>query len=97
MSTKPLAGCDLLGLKGLDRETLGHYLTTAAEFEKIIKRDIKKVPTLKGKSVITLFYENSTRTRTSFEAAGKYMSGLFNEVLPSALAHLRKLNKSDQK
>ena len=42
--------------------------------EEIIHRDIKKLPTLRGKSVVTLFYEPSTRTRTSFELAGKYLS-----------------------
>ncbi|MFY7951176.1 MAG: aspartate carbamoyltransferase, partial [Armatimonadaceae bacterium] len=49
-------------------------LDTASTFTEVLRRDVKKVPTLRGKSVVTLFFENSTRTRTSFEAAGKYMS-----------------------
>jgi aspartate carbamoyltransferase catalytic subunit len=48
-------------------------LNTAAEMKRIMQRDIKKVPTLRGKSIINLFYEPSTRTRTSFELAGKYL------------------------
>jgi aspartate carbamoyltransferase catalytic subunit len=65
---------DLLTMDQLDREQLELILDTAKEMKTIIKRDIKKVPTLRGKSVVTLFYEPSTRTRTSFELAGKYMS-----------------------
>jgi aspartate carbamoyltransferase catalytic subunit len=49
-------------------------LETARAFKEILARPVKKVPTLRGKSVITLFYESSTRTRTSFELAAKYMS-----------------------
>ena len=48
-------------------------LNTAKEMKNIINRDIKKVPTLRGKSIINLFFEPSTRTRTSFELAGKYL------------------------
>ena len=69
-----LAGRDLLGLEGLEREAIEHLLDTATTFAEVLRRDVKKVPTLRGKSVVTMFYENSTRTRTSFEAAGKYMS-----------------------
>ncbi len=69
-----LAGHDLLGLEGLSREAIEHYLDTAVIFSEVLRRDVKKVPTLRGKSVVTLFFENSTRTRSSFEAAGKYMS-----------------------
>ena len=69
-----LAGRSLLQLEGMKKEEILHILDTAETFSEILKRDVKKVPTLRGKSVITLFYENSTRTRTSFEAAGKYMS-----------------------
>lgn len=65
---------DLLTMDQLDRKQLELILNTAREMKTIIKRDIKKVPTLRGKSVVTLFYEPSTRTRTSFELAGKYMS-----------------------
>ncbi|NLO75764.1 MAG: aspartate carbamoyltransferase catalytic subunit [Clostridia bacterium] len=65
---------DLLTMEQLDREQIELILHTAKEMKSIIKRDIKKVPTLRGKSIVTLFYEPSTRTRTSFELAGKYMS-----------------------
>jgi len=61
-------------MEQLDSEQIELILQTAKEMKSIIKRDIKKVPTLRGKSVVTLFYEPSTRTRTSFELAGKYMS-----------------------
>lgn len=69
-----LAGRDLLDLESLTKAEIETFLDTAETFTEILSRDVKKVPTLRGKSVITLFYENSTRTRTSFEAAGKYMS-----------------------
>lgn len=65
---------DLLGLQELEREEIELILDTAIPMKDIIKRDIKKVPALRGKSVVTLFYEPSTRTRTSFEMAGKYLS-----------------------
>ncbi len=65
---------DLLGLAGLSREEIQHILSTAASFKEISTRSIKKVPTLRGKTVITLFYEPSTRTRTSFEIAAKRLS-----------------------
>lgn len=65
---------DLLGLKDLSREEIELILDTAVPMKDILKRDIKKVPTLRGKAVVTVFYENSTRTRTSFELAGKYLS-----------------------
>lgn len=68
-----LSGCDILDLESLSVEEYELILNTAEEMKKIIHRDIKKVPTLRGKSVVTLFYEASTRTRTSFELAGKYL------------------------
>lgn len=69
-----LAGRDLLDLESLTRAEIETFLDTALSFGDVLRRDVKKVPTLRGKSVVTLFFENSTRTRTSFEAAGKYMS-----------------------
>ncbi|MGI6587420.1 MAG: aspartate carbamoyltransferase catalytic subunit [Peptococcia bacterium] len=69
-----IKGKDLLTMDQLGREQIELILHTAKEMKSIIRRDIKKVPTLRGKSVVTLFYEPSTRTRTSFELAGKYMS-----------------------
>ena len=65
---------DLLGLRDIEREEIEAILSTAVPMKDIITRDVKKVPTLKGKSVITLFYENSTRTSTSFDLAGRYLS-----------------------
>ncbi|MBX3027686.1 aspartate carbamoyltransferase catalytic subunit [bacterium] len=64
----------LLGLEGATREELLHLVDTAASFKEISERDIKKVPTLRGKTVVGLFYEASTRTRTSFEIAAKRLS-----------------------
>lgn len=65
---------DLLGIKDLSVEEIRLILETAEPMKDIMQRQIKKVPTLRGKAVINLFYEPSTRTRTSFELAGKYMS-----------------------
>ena len=65
---------DLLGIRELSKEEIIFILDTADSFKDISKRDIKKVPTLRGKTVITLFYEPSTRTRTSFEIAAKRLS-----------------------
>jgi len=65
---------NLLGLEGLAAEELLHLLDTAASFKEISERDIKKVPTLRGKTIINLFFEASTRTRTSFEIAAKRLS-----------------------
>lgn len=65
---------DLLGLENITAEEINLVMDTAVPMKDIILRDIKKVPTLRGRSVINLFYEPSTRTRTSFELAGKYMS-----------------------
>ncbi len=64
---------DLLGLEQLQPDEIRHILDTAVPMKDIICREIKKVPTLRGRTVINLFYEASTRTRTSFELAGKYM------------------------
>ncbi|MQL52953.1 aspartate carbamoyltransferase catalytic subunit [Desulfofundulus thermobenzoicus] len=65
---------DLLGLEDLSPEEIKLILDTAVPMKEIIGRPIKKVPTLRGRTVVTLFYEPSTRTRTSFELAAKYLS-----------------------
>lgn len=65
---------DLLGVRDLTVEEIALILDTATSMKEIASRDIKKVPTLRGKTIINLFYEPSTRTRTSFEIAGKWMS-----------------------
>ena len=65
---------DLLGLKDLSAQQIKNILAHAAEMKKVVLSDNKKIPNLQGKTVINLFYENSTRTRMSFELAEKYMS-----------------------
>ena len=73
-ATGALRRKDVLGLQGMGRDEVESILRNAAGFKEIMERPIKKVPTLRGKSVVTLFYENSTRTRASFEYAAKMMS-----------------------
>ena len=68
-----LRGKSILGLENMSPAEIELVLNTAKEMKNIINRDIKKVPTLRGKSIINLFFEPSTRTRTSFELAGKYI------------------------
>lgn len=65
---------DLLGLEYLSREEIEFILFTAQGFREVTTRQIKKVPALRGKTVVNLFYEPSTRTRTSFELAAKRLS-----------------------
>jgi aspartate carbamoyltransferase catalytic subunit len=64
----------LLTIEGLPRETLLHILDTATSFVGVTAREVKKVPLLRGKSVFNLFFEPSTRTRTTFEIAAKRLS-----------------------
>jgi aspartate carbamoyltransferase catalytic subunit len=64
----------LLGLQNLSREDIELILETAKSFKEVSSRDIKKVPALRGKTVVTLFFEPSTRTRISFELAAKRLS-----------------------
>ena len=65
---------DLLEIKELSGEEIRYLLDTAESFKEVTGRDIKKVPTLRGKTVVNLFFEPSTRTRTSFELAAKRLS-----------------------
>ena len=65
---------DILGIKDLTVDEINLILETAESFLEISTRKIKKVPTLRGKTIINLFYEASTRTRTSFEIAAKRLS-----------------------
>ncbi|MBI4850848.1 MAG: aspartate carbamoyltransferase catalytic subunit [Acidobacteria bacterium] len=65
---------DLLGIKDLSKEEILSILDTAKSFKEISKRPIKKVPSLRGRTIINLFFEPSTRTRTSFEIAAKRLS-----------------------
>jgi aspartate carbamoyltransferase catalytic subunit len=64
----------LLSIDGLPREVVTHILDTASSFLEVSDRDVKKVPLLRGKSVFNVFFENSTRTRTTFEIAAKRLS-----------------------
>jgi len=64
----------LLTIEGVPREMIHHILDTAASFVGVSDREVKKVPLLRGKSVFNLFFENSTRTRTTFEIAAKRLS-----------------------
>ncbi len=64
----------LLSIDGLPRDVLTHILDTASSFLEVSDRDVKKVPLLRGKSVFNVFFENSTRTRTTFEIAAKRLS-----------------------
>jgi len=64
----------LLSIEGLPREVLTQILDTAGTFLSVSEREVKKVPLLRGKSVFNLFFENSTRTRTTFEIAAKRLS-----------------------
>lgn len=79
-----LRGKDILGLENMTVPEMQLILDTAKEMKGIIGRDIKKVPTLRGKSVINLFFEPSTRTRTSFELAGKYLGADVVNITASA-------------
>jgi aspartate carbamoyltransferase catalytic subunit len=74
MSTIDLRGRDLLGIEDLTADEICYILDAVPPFKEISERDIKKVPTLRGKTIINLFFEPSTRTRTSFEIAGKRLS-----------------------
>jgi aspartate carbamoyltransferase catalytic subunit len=74
MSTIDLRGRDLLGIEDLTADEIRYILDAVPPFKEISERDIKKVPTLRGKTIINLFFESSTRTRTSFEIAGKRLS-----------------------
>ena len=69
-----LSGRHLLGLQGISKEDIQLILDTANTFREVLERPIKKVPTLQGKTIVNLFYENSTRTRISFELAEKRLS-----------------------
>ena len=65
---------DLLSMQDVEAAEIHDVLDTAESMREIASREIKKVPTLRGKTVVNLFYEASTRTRTSFEIAGKWLS-----------------------
>ena len=75
---------DLLGLRGVSAEEISEILNTAELMKMVITSNNKKTPHMQGKSVMTVFYENSTRTRLSFELACKYMSGTASNMSASS-------------
>ena len=74
----------LLGIEDLSRDDIVTILETAVHMKEIAERDVKKVPTLRGRTIINLFFESSTRTRTSFEIAGKRLSADVVNFSPSS-------------
>lgn len=70
----PMSSRHLLGLETMSKEDIQLILDTAVSFREVLDRPIKKVPTLQGKTIVNLFFESSTRTRTSFELAERRLS-----------------------
>ncbi len=79
-----MIGRDLLGIEDLDREEIERILHTAERMSEIGEREVKKVPTLRGRTIVNLFFEPSTRTRASFEIAGKRLSADVINFSPSS-------------
>ena len=79
-------GRDLLGIEDLTADEIHYILEAVPPFKEISARDIKKVPTLRGKTIINLFFEPSTRTRTSFEIAGKRIARAHSMIAAINLA-----------
>ena len=79
-----MMGRDLLGIEDLERADLERILETAERMQEVGRRDVKKVPTLRGRTLVNLFFESSTRTRTSFEIAGKRLSADVVNFSPSS-------------
>ena len=76
---------DLLSLRDVEREEIEMILSTAASMRQLLDSPTKKTAHLQGKSIVTLFYENSTRTRMSFELASKYMSAAAANISASSV------------
>jgi aspartate carbamoyltransferase catalytic subunit len=79
-----MIGRDLLGIEGLDRADIERILDTADHMREVGKRVVKKVPTLRGRTIVNLFFESSTRTKASFEIAGKRLSADVINFSPSS-------------
>ncbi|MFO7635943.1 MAG: aspartate carbamoyltransferase catalytic subunit [Clostridia bacterium] len=77
-------GKDMLGLKELSREQITHILDTAEKMKVLALSSNKRSSYIQGKTIVTLFYENSTRTRMSFELAAKYMGGNIASITASS-------------
>lgn len=86
-----MIGRDLLGIADLSREQIESILETAVRMQEVGRREIKKVPSLRGRTIINLFFEDSTRTRSSFEIAGKRLSADVVNFSPSSSS----LNKAE--
>jgi len=76
-------GRDLIGIEDLSRDEIKMILDTAVRMQEVGRREIKKVPSLRGRTIINLFFEDSTRTRSSFEIAGKRLSADVVNFSPS--------------
>jgi aspartate carbamoyltransferase catalytic subunit len=83
-------GRGLLAIEDLEREDIELILDTAFHMKEVGRREVKKVPTLRGRTIINLFFEPSTRTRTSFEIAGKRLSADVVNFSPSASSLTKK-------
>jgi aspartate carbamoyltransferase catalytic subunit len=79
-----MIGRDLLGIEDLERDDIVRILDTAEHMVEIGERAVKKVPTLRGRTIVNLFFESSTRTRASFEIAGKRLSADVVNFSPSS-------------
>jgi aspartate carbamoyltransferase catalytic subunit len=77
-------GTDLLGIEDLERADIERILDTAEHMREVGRRVVKKVPTLRGRTIVNLFFESSTRTRASFEIAGKRLSADVINFSPSS-------------
>ena len=80
----PFTTKDVLGMRGVPATLIKEILDTAAQLKPMLSTPSKKTPHLQGRSIVTLFYENSTRTRMSFELASKYMSAAAANISASA-------------
>jgi aspartate carbamoyltransferase catalytic subunit len=78
-----MIGRDLLGIEDLERSEIERILETATHMREVGEREVKKVPTLRGRTIVNLFFESSTRTRASFEIAGKRLSADVINFSPS--------------
>jgi aspartate carbamoyltransferase catalytic subunit len=85
-----MMGRGLLSIEDLEREDIELILETAFHMKEVGRREVKKVPTLRGRTIINLFFESSTRTRTSFEIAGKRLSADVVNFSPSASSLTKK-------
>jgi aspartate carbamoyltransferase catalytic subunit len=85
-----MMGRGLLAIEDLEREDIELILETAFHMKEVGRREVKKVPTLRGRTIINLFFESSTRTRTSFEIAGKRLSADVVNFSPSSSSLTKK-------